>query len=282
MEYSKSPFNYTGNKFRIIKQIQQWFPQKINTMVDLFCGGCDVTINTEANHKYANDINFFLIDILKEFQKRGKESIVYIEDTIEQWKLDKDNKEAYLAFRRYWNQHKEPLDLFVLLCYSFNYQLRFNAKHEFNNPFGKDRSSFNGAIRSNLLKMLPRIEKVHFSSSDFLHFDYSVLHRNDFLYADPPYLITCGCYNDGKCGFRGWNENDETALYGILDRLSKRGVLFALSNVLEHKGNQNTILYDWQEKNHYHMHQIDCNYNNCNYHTRNRENPTTEVLITNY
>ena len=30
------------------------------------------------------------------------------------------------------------------------------------------------------------------------------------------------------------------------------------------------------------MHKIRFDYNNCNYHTRNKENLTEEVLITNY
>lgn len=282
MDYYKSPFNYIGNKYRIIGQIQKWFPRNIDTMVDLFCGGCDVVINTDAKHKYANDINFFLIDILKEFQVKGQDTVNYIENTIDKWGLSKDNQEAYIAFRNYYNQYRNPLDLYVLLCYSFNYQFRFNVKHEFNNPFGKARSSFNDAVKGNLLQMLPLIKDVTFSSVDFLEYDYSVLHKGDFLYADPPYLLTCGSYNDGKRGFRGWGEDDETALYEILDKLSEQGIRFALSNVIEHKGNRNTILYNWKRKNHYHMHHIKFDYDNCNYHTKNKNNKTMEVLITNY
>lgn len=282
MNYYKSPFNYIGNKYRIISQIQKWFPRNIDTMVDLFCGGCDVVINTNAKHKYANDINFFLINILKEFQEKGLDTISYIENTIAKWGLSKDNQETYITFRNYYNQYRNPLDLYVLLCYSFNYQFRFNAKHEYNNPFGKARSSFNNAIKENLLQMLPLIKDVNFTSIDFLEYDYSVLHSGDFLYADPPYLLTCGSYNDGKRGFRGWGEDDEIALYKTLDTLSQRGVRFALSNVIEHKGNKNTILYNWKRKNHYHMHHIKFNYDNCNYHTQNKSNKTMEVLITNY
>lgn len=48
MEYVKSPMNYIGNKYRIIDQITKFFPKDINVMADLFCGGCDVTINTSA------------------------------------------------------------------------------------------------------------------------------------------------------------------------------------------------------------------------------------------
>lgn len=59
MQYIKAPMNYIGNKYRILQQIQKWFPRKIDLMVDIFCGGCDVTFNTKANEHIANDLNFF-------------------------------------------------------------------------------------------------------------------------------------------------------------------------------------------------------------------------------
>lgn len=35
----KAPFNYIGNKYRIINSIQECFPEEIDTFVDLFCEG---------------------------------------------------------------------------------------------------------------------------------------------------------------------------------------------------------------------------------------------------
>ena len=51
MIYSKSPMNYIGNKYRLLKQIQPLFPKQVNKFVDLFCGGCDITINVEASQR---------------------------------------------------------------------------------------------------------------------------------------------------------------------------------------------------------------------------------------
>ena len=279
----KAPFNYIGNKYRILGKIKEYFPRNINTMVDLFCGGCDVTINTPANFRYANDINFFVIEICREFQSNRIEDILYhIDRTINIWGLTKENQEAYIRFRDYCNKTKNPLDLYTLICFSFNYQFRFNNSHEYNNPFGKSRSSFNSVMRNNLIEFKHRIDDVIFSSEDFINFDYSVLTEGDFLYADPPYLISCGSYNDGKRGFRGWTQRDDYVLFGILQELSERGILFALSNVLEHKGMRNELLADWVNSNNYFIHDIDFNYDNCNYHSRNRQNKTREILITNY
>jgi len=279
----KAPFNYIGNKYRIINSIQEFFPEQIDTFVDLFCGGCDVSINTPANHIYANDINYYVINIIQEFQDHDVEFILeYIDTTIERWQLSKTNENGYKLFRDHYNQTKNPLDLYVLMCFSFNYQFRFNSSHDFNNPFGRNRSSFNEAMRNNLIRFKEQIADIHFTALDFCDFDYDILHAGDFLYADPPYLLTCGSYNDGKRGFRGWTEKDDLDLMRILTELSDRGVNFAMSNVIEHKGNTNEALIDWINGNGYMVHDINFNYNNCNYHTNNRDNVTREVLITNY
>ncbi len=279
----KSPFNYIGNKYRIIDSIQEFFPEKIDTFVDIFCGGCDVSINTRADHVFANDINYYVIGILKEFQKYSIEYILeYIDAAIKKWQLNKTNEDGYKAFREYYNQTKNPLDLYVLMCFSFNYQFRFNSSHNYNNPFRRNGSNFSKVMRSNLVLFKRKIEEIHFSAMDFCDFDYDILKPGDFIYADPPYRLTCGSYNDGRRGFGGWTENDDYNLLQILTKLSDRGVYFALSNVIEHKGHTNDMIIKWAKENEYNIHGIKCNYNNCNYHTNNREYVTKEVLINNY
>lgn len=283
MQYIKSPMNYIGNKYRIIEQMQKWFPKNINLMVDLFCGGCDVSFNTKAKKHVANDINSYVIDIFKSFQSNGREkTLESIDEIINEWKLDKYNKENYEIFRDYYNRTKNPMDLYVLMCFSFNYQFRFNSLHEYNNPFGKSKSSFNKSMRENLIKIFEVIDDIEFTSYDFTEFDYSILKKGDFLYADPPYLISRGSYNDGKRGFKGWSQEDDLKLFDILDELNSKGVKFALSNVTYHKGLKNEKLLQWKKKNGYHMHKIKFDYNNCNYQSRNKDNYTEEVLITNY
>ena len=281
-KYIKSPMNYVGNKYRIIDQIQKWFPENIDTMVDLFCGGLDVTINTRANVHYANDINYHVIDIYRAFQKYPADYVLrYIEDAIDRYQLSKTNAEGYLSLRKHYNDTKNPLDLFVLLCYSFNNNLRFNNKQEYNASFGRNRSSFNDVMRENLINLLHRIPGIKFTSLGFQDFDFSVLGPGDFLYADPPYLTSCGVYNDGKRGFTGWGNKEETDLYAILNDLNQNGVMFALSNVIEHKGKRNEILEKWCGDNGYSMHDISMNYDNC-IHCPKNTGTTKEVLITNY
>jgi len=41
-------------------------------------------------------------------------------------------------------------------------------------------------------------------NNDFSQINPNELKKSDFVYADPPYLITCATYNE-----RGWNEIQE-------------------------------------------------------------------------
>lgn len=283
MTWIKSPLNYIGGKHRILGQLLPLFPKDARLMVDLFCGGGDVSVNAHAGCVVANDINMHVIGIFNEFKRLGCErTLAGIDAAIARWGLSKDNEEGYLRFREHYNRTRRPLDLYVLMCHSFNYQFRFNAAHEFNNPFGRARSSFSAAMRRNLERMFPALDGIAFESADFTDFDYDRLGRGDFLYADPPYLLTCGSYNDGRRGFRGWSEDDDRRLFGILDMLHARGVRFALSNVARHKGGVNAGLLEWAASGGRRVHPIRLRYDNCNYHARNREHATEEILVTSF
>lgn len=278
--------NYIGGKYKILPQILPLFPKNIRTFVDLFCGGCNVGINVPAEKTIFNDNLIYLIDLYKTFNILSEDEIInHIENRIKQFNLSLTNKDGYLELRKLYNTEKNPLDLFVLTAYSFNHQIRFNNSHEFNNPFGKDRSCFNEHMKNNLINFLNALEKknAEFSSCNFDNFDFSDLSYDDFVYCDPPYLITTGTYNDGKRGFTGWNEEQEKKLLKILDELNEKKVYFALSNVLEHKGKENLILRNWIEEKKYFVSFISKNYSNSNYHTIDRnKNSTVEVVITNY
>ena len=94
------------------------------------------------------------------------------------------------------------------------------------------------------------IDRIHSTScrficSDFRRFDTSTLSESDFVYADPPYLITCATYNEND----GWKERDERDLLNFLDFIHARGIKFALSNVLSSKGKKNVVLSAWLEMN---------------------------------
>lgn len=283
--YIKSPINYIGAKTQILPQIIEIFPKNIKNFFDIFCGGCNVGINISAEKIFLNDNLTYLMDMYSIIKEKGFDYVeVYIDSVIKEFSLSKENREGYNLLRARYNAKKYPLDLFVLIAYSFNHQIRFNNKHDFNNPFGKNRSCFNLKMRNNLEDFCKKIAStnIEFTTHCFTDFDFSKVDIGDFVYLDPPYLITQGTYNDGKRGFKGWGKEEEIALLQILDDLDKKGINFGLSNVLEHHGKENSILKNWINHNKkLQVHYISKSYANSNYQ-KIEKSESVEVLITNY
>ena len=276
----KSPMNYIGNKYRLLPQMLELFPKHTPVFLDLFCGGLDVAINANADRVIANDINYHLIDIYKTFKNLGYDTVYKkLSEMEKSYELSKENADGFLKLRDQYNLSKErdPLMLFLLMNYSFNYQIRFNTAHEFNTPFGRNRSSWNSSLKERLPLFIQKIEQIELQSDDFRKVD---LNEVTFIYADPAYTLSIGSYNDGKRGFKGWQLQDDIDLMELLDYADMRRIKFALSDVLEHKGQVHKEMTEWAKK--YHVHNMNCNYNNCNYQVKDKESNTREVLITNY
>ncbi len=280
MEYVKSPLNYTGGKYKLLPQLLELFPKQVNTFVDLFAGGGNVSVNVKAEKVVFNDLMWQVPEMLQEFKKIGvEESLRKIDGYISSYDLSKENKEGYLALRELYNKGKsDPLMLYTLICYSFNNQIRFNNKGAYNMPFGKDRSSFNPTLREKFITFVQRLQsmEIQFSSKDFRELDLDTLGENDFVYCDPPYLITVASYNENG----GWGEQAERDLLAKLNTLDKAGVKFGLSNVFESKGKENIILKEWAKG--YKVHYLDHTYSNCSYHKKDKQSKDIEVFITNY
>lgn len=126
-KYIKSPLNYTGGKYKILDKIIPKFPSKINTFVDLFSGGFNVGINVDANRIICNDNISYLIELYEYIKETETEELILkIKQIINKYELNKTKKEGYSKLRNEYNLSKKPVLLFVLICFSFNHQIRFN------------------------------------------------------------------------------------------------------------------------------------------------------------
>ena len=282
MKYIKSPINYSGGKYRLLKQIMPLFPHNINTFVDLFCGACTVGINVNANKIIFNDYIPYIPELFTLWKNKSLDEInEYINNTIVQYNLSATNKESFMSFREHYNKTKNIEDLFILICYSFNFQMRFNNNHQYNSSFGYEASTMNNNIRNNVNMFVNLIHSKNtiFHSKDFKEVDLDYLTKDDLVYCDPPYLISGTVYQDGKIGFKGWKPQDDVELYNLLDNLNSNGIRFALSNMLNSKGRSNDYLIEWSKR--YNVYHLNANYNS-NYQRKSGGKKDDEVLITNY
>lgn len=296
--YVKSPLNYTGGKHKLLPQITKLFPRDIKNFYDVFAGGANVGINADAKKIICIEKNKNVTDLLNLIQKSNFEDLNQdIVNIIEAYGLSqsyikgynfynsessaglgKVNKEAYLKLREAYNESKTVELLMVLVLFSFNNQIRFNAKGEFNLPVGK--RDYNGSSRKNIAAFNEAANKkdITFLNQDFRDIEKFKISKEDFVYLDPPYILGLASYNE----LGGWTEKDELDLYVILNKLNKSNVKFAVSNVLTHKGKTNIIMQEWAMKNNYKIHLLDFHYKNSNYHSKAKYSDTVEVLITNY
>ena len=281
----KSPLNYIGGKYKLLPQILERFPNKISVLYDVFGGGGSISLNTKAEHIYYNDIVNYVSNMFSDLQDENIDTALNkIHKIIDTYELSIINLDGFNKLREDYNEGNKSWEMFyMLVSHSFNYQFRFNNNHNYNSSFGKDRSCYSSTTETKFMIFLERLHNLDivFDSKDFRDIDFSDANKNDLIYLDPPYLITTGNYNDGKRGFKGWNEQDEIDLLELCDKLDRQGTRFALSNVFECKGKSNDILKKWSNK--YNLAYINSEYGNCNYQAKDKsKNSTIEVLITNY
>lgn len=259
---------YTGNKQDLLPKLFELFPDRrhYHRFVDCFCGGLSVSLNV-PKPVLSNDYDKTLIGVYQ-MLKRAPD-LSEVRELIAKKGLNKENKEAYLDFREEYNQHRDPLWLYVLILHSFSNVNRTNEKGEFNAHFGYRTINTSTVKRFEHFKN--NVDGIEFRSGSYSDIE---INDNDFVYCDPPYLITDAVYN------KFWNADRERELYAFLDSLHERGIWFGLSNVTHHAGKQNDILIEWMKK--YTVHNLDKKYL-LGQHTESYEqNKTQEVYVCNY
>lgn len=280
----KSPMNYIGGKYKLLPQILPLFPSDIDVFYDVFGGGASVSLNVCSNSIYYNDIVPYVSNMFKDLKDKDIEDCLFqIESIINEYNLNMENEKGFKELRDDYNKgRKEWYVFYTLVCYSFNNQFRFNNKHEYNSSFRKHRSCFSDTTKKKFINFMERLKtlNIYFDSRDFRDINFSKVTKNDLVYFDPPYLISCGNYNDGKRGFNGWSKQDDLDLMELCDNLNKKGVKFAMSNMLENKGKNNIELIKWSKR--YNVHYLDCDSKNSNYRRSKEGFNSIEVLITNY
>lgn len=291
-----SPMNYTGGKAKIIGFLTTLFPKGINHFYDLFAGGLNVSLNTDCKTAVCNDINSRLMEVYKYISSFGTFDSLErnINETISQFGLhvgeegiiegagsqDAVSREGYERLRDAYNDAQNPLYLLVLVFYSFNNCMWFNKDFKFNMPIGKSAYNMKNHNELHAMHAVFRKRCFQFTSKSFADFPVGIFQKDDFVYCDPPYLITNAVYNESNNDESGWGEDEERKLHAFLDGLDDHGILFGLSNAVNNNGKKNELLEQWMKK--YHVFYPDIHYANASYHRISRERDTVEVYVTNY
>jgi len=301
----RSPLNYTGGKFRLLPQILPRLPARIRTFHDLFAGGGNVAANAPAEQVVARDVVPDLVALLDWLARTPSAKVeAAIDALVSRHGLTDSRRHGYafygtdsgmglaaanrdgyarlVAVHRRARSSEDPdrraARFFALVIHGFNHQIRFNAQGHWNIAVGK--RDFNARIRANLADFCAALQArpVRFLLASYHQIDLRRVRPEDYLYADPPYLLATAAYNERG----GWTEAHERRLLAFLDRAHARGLRFGLSNALVHKGRRHALLEDWAHARGHRIHRLEASYANASYRRQGRDLEDQEVLVCNH
>lgn len=295
----RSPFFYVGDKYKLMPQLKQLMPKKIEQYIEPFVGGGSSFLNSKGTSYMLNDVDSYVVELHRQigsYTGKSEELFDALFEIIDFYGLScsyrgicvpedmkkkyvktyysKYNKDAYIRMRKDFNANKNDfLRLYLLLIYGFNHMIRFNGKGDFNLPVGN--VDFNNNVYQALNNYLDFVgeHEIEFFNMDYISFLEKIrFDKNSYVFLDPPYLISMSEYN------KLWNDKKEDELCEYLDSLNDRGIKFGITNLITHKGKVNQRFLEWSKK--YCAYDVKSNYISFNDNTIKAD--SQEVFVTNY
>lgn len=291
----KSPIYYTGNKFRLIDQLQGMIPEEMNTFVDVFGGSGTMAINfsrrskktiyNELDKRIYNLFNFLMkCDhewLHEKIIQTSKDNGFWFDG--QRWEVlssleQEEFKVSFYKFRDWLNEsgrQNNPFYIFYMMNYSFCNGMTFNSRDEMSISCGATFYKRN-VIDINLNQSQYYMNKTPYQTFN-LSFElllekiFDELGPGDFVYLDPPYFGTLAHYNEG------WSFKHEILLLEWIDKLHAKGIHFGLSNIIRNKSVYNKHLVEWAEANDYFIYRPKIDYR----FGPNQSSESEECFITN-
>lgn len=298
-EIFRSPLFYVGDKYKLIREIRSYFPKNIGTFIEPFVGGGSVFMNVKAENYCLNDIDFYVFHLHQFLTSQAQNPILFfenIEQKIVKYGLSRSYKEDIVpielkeshkkTYYAHFNKNSfgklksdfnssnktDMLLFYLLLIYGFNRMIRFNSDGNYNLPVGNVDFNKNVVEALNNYFDLVKQKPIQWFNLDYQAFIGSLtISKNDFLYFDPPYLLTFSEYN------KLWNEEKEWEFVQFLSQLHEKKLRFAVSNVVLYKEKENHIFTEWAKN--FTVIPIKSNY--ISYHDNSIKN-FKEILVINY
>jgi DNA adenine methylase len=199
----RPPLKWVGGKRWQIPHLRPlWEGHAHRRLVEPFCGGLAVALGLMPERALLNDTNSHLIHFY-EWLKRGLTIEVRLKNDSTTFYRHRDRFNELLATGK--SETREAASLFYYLNRTgYNGLCRFNSRGIFNVPFGRYKTI--GYV-DDFRHYRPAIERWTFTEGDVEAID---LHREDFIYADPPYDVEFTHYSKG--GF-SWEDQERTAAF---------------------------------------------------------------------
>lgn len=238
----KPLIKYRGGKSKEIPYLKKHIPQFSGRYIEPFFGGGALYFYLEPKKAIINDINSKLMAfysgvksnfelLQKELYEIGKlyhinrKKYEQLKSRTPELRVDDNNEVLYYQIRDMFNdlmdkKYSDALLYFFINKTAYSGMIRYNAKGEFNVPYGRYANLNTCLVTKAHSKLLANAEIYNF---DYKHI-FDMAEEDDFMFLDPPYDCIFSDY--GNAEYKdGFNEKSHIELANSYKKLKCKALL---------------------------------------------------------
>ena len=220
---------YRGGKSKEIPYIQKHIPKFQGRYIEPFFGGGALYFHLEPKRAIINDINSKLIsfyegvkfnystlrtelDEIGKFYELNRKKFDKLKSKNPENRIEDKNEELYYLIRNMFNglidkKYSDALLYFFINKTAYSGMIRYNAKGEFNVPFGRYTNLNTSLITKRHSDLLANTEIFN---TDYKNI-FEMAEADDFVFLDPPYDCIFSDYGNKEYK-EGFNEDNHVSL----------------------------------------------------------------------
>ena len=238
----KPMIKYRGGKSKEIEHFVNNMPKEYSRYIEPFFGGGALYFYLQPKNAIINDVNYRLFSFYKEMQERYLEARTQLDNLQEIYeenqkeyellkqkypneRVDNRNESLYYKMRDAFNRKIDTEYLDSVVYYFINKtaysgMIRYNAKGEYNVPFGRYKNFNTKLITEDHYNLLKRTQIYNDDYSEI----FNMAEKDDFLFLDPPYDCVFSDY--GNENYKdGFGEDEHRRLANDFRNLSSKALL---------------------------------------------------------
>ena len=222
------PFlKWAGGKMRLVDRIKEVLPPG-NRLIEPFVGSGAVFINSNYPRYLLADVNFDLINLYLQLQQQGD---AFIHLCRRYFVPANNTSEAFYGLRERFNRTQDIVEKAALFVYlnkhCYNGLCRYNARGEFNVPFGRYHQPYFPGPE--MLFFHRKSQLAKFIVADFRK-TIGLAEPGDVIYCDPPYVPLSTTANFTSYSSNSFGLAEQAALARAASDASQRGITVVISN----------------------------------------------------
>lgn len=253
---------YRGGKSKEIPYLIKHIPQYNGRYIEPFFGGGALFFHLEPKRAIINDINSKLISFylgVKKYFETLKNELTEIEKiyTINRKRFEElksktpdqrvedKNESLYYQIRDMFNdltekKYSDALLYFFINKTAYSGMIRYNAKGEFNVPYGRYANLNTSLVTKSHSKLLANTEIYNLDYTEI----FKMATEDDFMFLDPPYDCVFSDYGnvEHKDGF---NEKNQIELANQYKQLKCKSLMVIGRTSLTEKLYENMIIDEY-------------------------------------